>query len=123
MKQAHSYNPEQLQPSLCAQTQKSSCSSAGSTISHPALPKQGCNKPKRGCSKQHLHAQCPRCGEGGGSAAGICFVFPSHLIMLIIRHKRTGVFSRHNPANRIAPLCWTGAGFATQGLCSQSEQG
>lgn len=73
---AHSYNPEPFQPSLCAQTQKSSCSSAGSTISHPPLPKQGCNKPKRGCSKQHLHAQCLRCGEGEGEHSRHMFCFP-----------------------------------------------
>lgn len=40
--------------------------------------------------------------------------------MLIIRHERTGVFSRHNLANRIAPLCWTGGEFATQGLSSRA---
>lgn len=122
-KRAHSYKPELLQPSLGAQTQKSSCSSAGSTISHPALPKQGSNKPKRGCSEQHLHARCLRRGEGEGeSTAGICFVFPSHLIMLIIRHKRTGVFSRHNLAEQpCSSPCWTGGDFATRGCLLQSS--
>lgn len=66
-----------------------------------------------------MHSACAA-GRERGSTAGICFVFPSHLIMLIIRHKRTGVFSRHNLANRIAPLCWTGGEFATQGLSSRA---
>lgn len=108
-----------FQTSLCLPTQKSSCRAAGAPFQiHPSPQDRAVINSQRGCSNEAFVCTVtvpPQKGEGENTA-GMCLVFPSHLIMLIIRHKRTGVFSRQNLTNWIAPLCWAGGEFATPGL-------
>lgn len=111
---------QSLRTSLCLRTQEPP---AGSTASDPPLcPRQGCRELRTWLLQPDICMHRGRAaarGRGEGTA-GICFVFPSHRIMLMIRHKRPGVFSRHNPANWIAPRCQAGGEFATRGLLQRS---